>query len=44
MTIVQLKTDTYEQAKMLEHLLRNINFVHDVVLENDELNDSPNLS
>ncbi len=39
MTLVQLKTDTYEQAKMLENLLNSINFVHDVTLDNNELNE-----
>jgi hypothetical protein len=39
MTLVHLKTDTYEQAKMLEHLLNSINFVHDVTLDNNELNE-----
>ncbi len=39
MTFIHFKTETYEQAQMLEQLLTNINFVHDVEVNKDELND-----
>ena len=37
MTSIQLKTETYEQAQKIEELLSKINFVHDIKVEINEL-------
>lgn len=39
MTFIHFKTETYEQAQMLEQLLTNINFVHDVEVNKNEMNE-----
>ncbi|MDP1726179.1 MAG: hypothetical protein Q8M15_05305 [Bacteroidota bacterium] len=39
MTLIHLKTETYEQAQILEQVLSNINFVHEVKLDKDEMDD-----
>lgn len=39
MPFIHFKTETDEQARMLEQLLNNINFVHDVEVNKHELND-----
>jgi hypothetical protein len=35
--LIHFKTETFEQAQMLEQLLNNINFVHDVEVNKFEL-------
>ncbi len=39
MTTIQLKTETYEQAQKIEELLSKINFVHDIKLDINELDE-----
>ena len=37
MPFIHFKTETFEQAQMLEQILNNINFVHDVEVNKFEL-------
>jgi hypothetical protein len=39
MTTIQLKTETLEQAQKIEELLSKINFVHDIKVEINELDE-----
>jgi len=39
MTTIHLKTETYEQAQKIEELLSKINFVHDIKVEINELDE-----
>jgi hypothetical protein len=39
MTTIRLQTETFEQAQKIEELLSKINFVHDIIVEENEMDE-----
>jgi len=39
MTTIRLQTETYEQAQKIEELLSKINFVHDIRVEENDIDE-----